>query len=264
MPNSPEHWCQNPKPNISSLNPEVFGKEVGTSGRISVRWYGQDCWVFGCCLGEWRDRAIRLEEWAFSDRREEGLIFQGNSFQNIWWLWGQGSTQRRQLGQACVLLAETPPVLGATLGQEDWGAEGAESWAPGSRAPSRGFRGAEISVPRESISFLSHIHLSSALRLWESHLKSRHFTAMNHNMDHSTCPESSPPPFPQLMWGPQEITDILHKLQSITPKIPPSSALWHPGGSTSTFLAYSSRHLISEHLGSTYEGPVIFLQGLPD
>ena len=80
---------------------------------------------------------------------------------------GINTLRRVKLGQTCaILLAKTPFVLGATVGQEDWRAGGGvESWALGSRAPSRGFRGSEISVPREPATFVSHIHLSSALRL---------------------------------------------------------------------------------------------------
>ena len=83
-------------------------------------------------------------------------------------------------------------------------------------------------------------------------------------MDHSTCPESFlPAPTADVgITGDNRYSSQAAKHR--TQNLPPSSAPWHPGRSTSTFLAYSSRHLISEHLGSTYEGPVIFLQGLPD
>lgn len=59
-----------------------------------------------------------------------------------------------------------------------------ESWAQGSRAPSRGFRGSEISVPGEPITFIvPHPSvISFETRLQGSHLKSRHFNAMYHNV----------------------------------------------------------------------------------
>ena len=80
------------------------------------------------------------------------LILQGTSFQNIGRLWGQGSTL--QGGSSWVRHVPSCRLRPLLSSEQPWGRriegpKGAESWVPGSRAPSRGIRGSEISVPRE-------------------------------------------------------------------------------------------------------------------
>ena len=124
-------------------------------------------------------------------------------------------SRRVKLGQTCaLLLAKIPLVLGATMGQEDWeGLEGMESCAQGSSAPSRGFRGSEISIPGEPTPFIvPHPSvISFETRLQGSHLKSGHFNAMYHNV-RLTAPAVSTCEGPVILL--QGLPDVLYQASS--------------------------------------------------
>lgn len=139
----------------------------------------------------------------------EGLIFQGNSFQNITCFGVRDQhVKEGQAGSGQVPPSWLRPLLSSEQpwGRRIEGPKGAESWAQG---PGHHLEdlGAQRSVPRNQLHSCPTPICQVSFETLGKSLKSRHFSAMYIWITAPALSVSSLTP--QLMWGSQEITDKL-------------------------------------------------------